>query len=88
MCLRSRAVPKMDPRAANLAVALWDGYVQDARRHAYQWRPVDRWRQDSKDAGLRARARRRSSLCKSSSISLVDLVLLQGCMVILKICET
>ena len=88
MCLRSRAVPKMDPRAANMAVAVWNGYVQDARRHAYQWRPVDRWRQDSKDAGLRARARRRSSLCKSSSISLVDLVLVQGCMVLLKVCET
>ena len=67
-------MPKMDPRAANMAVAVWNGYVQDARRHAYQWRPVDRWWQDSKDVGLVARARRRSSLCKSSSISLVDLV--------------
>ena len=81
-------MPKMDPRAANMAVAVWNGYVQDARRHAYQWRPVDGWRQDSKDVGLVARARRRSSLCKSSSISLVDLVLVEGCMVLLKNCET
>ena len=43
---------------------------------------------NSKDAGLVARARRRSSLCKSSSISLVDLVLVQGCMALLKNCET
>ena len=77
----------MDPRAANMAVAVWNGCTRDARRHAYQWRPVDRWRQASKDAGLRARARRRSSLCKSSSVSLVDLVLVHGCMVLLKNCK-
>ena len=39
MCLRSRGVPKMDPRAANMAVAVWNGCARDARRHAYQWPP-------------------------------------------------
>ena len=38
MCLRGRGVPKMDPRAANMAVAVWNGCAWDARRHAYQWR--------------------------------------------------
>ena len=33
MCLRSRALPKMDPRAANMAVAVWNGCARDARRH-------------------------------------------------------
>ena len=81
-------VAKMEPNAADMALAVWNGYVRDARRHARQWPPADRWRQNSKDVGLRARARRRSSLCKSSSISFVDLVLVHRCMVLLKICET
>ena len=40
----------------------------------------------SKDVGLGARARSRSSLCETSSVSLVDLVLhvVQGCMLLLK----
>jgi hypothetical protein len=37
---------KMDPNAADImadmALAVWNGYVQDARRHARQWRPVER----------------------------------------------
>ena len=53
---------KMDPSAADMAVAVWNGCVRDARRHAHQWRAVDRWWQGSKDVGLAARARRRSSL--------------------------
>ena len=36
MCLRSSAMAKMDPSAANMALAVWNGYVQDARRHAHQ----------------------------------------------------
>ena len=66
MCLRSRDVPKMDANAADMAVAVWNGYVRDARRHARQWRPVEQALQGSKDVGLRARARSRSFLCKSS----------------------
>jgi hypothetical protein len=42
--------------------------------------------QDSKDVGLVARARSRSFLCESSSVSLVDLVLVQRCMLLLNIC--
>ena len=38
----------------------------------------------SKDVGLGARAKSRSSLCESSSVSLVDLVLVEGCMLLLK----
>ena len=36
MCLRSSDMAKMDPNAANMALAVWNGYVQDARRHAGQ----------------------------------------------------
>ena len=68
---------KMDPSAAKMALALWNGYVWDARRHARQWRPVEQAHEGSKDVGLRARARSRSFLCKSSSVSLVDLVLVE-----------
>jgi hypothetical protein len=68
---------KMDPSSADMALAVWNSYVRDARRHARHRRPVDRWRQDSKDVGLRARGRRMSFLCKSSFVSLVDLVLVQ-----------
>ena len=63
MCLRSPDMAKMDPSAADMALAVWNGYVRDARRHARQWRPVEQVLQGSKDAGLRARARSRSSLC-------------------------
>ena len=31
-------VAKMDLIAADMAVAVWNGYVRDARRHADQWR--------------------------------------------------
>jgi hypothetical protein len=35
MCvLRSSDMSKMDPSAADMALAVRDGYVQDARRHA------------------------------------------------------
>ena len=81
-------VAKMEPSAADMALAVWNGYVRDARRHARQWRPVEQALHGSKDVGLRARARSRSFLCKSSSISLVDLVLVRGRMVLLKNCET
>ena len=54
---------KMDPSAAYMAVAVWNGYVWDARRHARQWRPVEQALQGSKDVGLRARVRSRSFLC-------------------------
>jgi hypothetical protein len=27
---------KMDPSAADMALAVWNGYMQDARRHAHQ----------------------------------------------------
>ena len=50
--------------AADMALAVWNGYVHDARRHARQWRPIEQALQDSrdsKDVGLVARARRRSS---------------------------
>jgi hypothetical protein len=66
-----------DPSATDVALAVWNGYVQDARRHARQWRPVEQVLQGSKDVGLGARARSRSSLCESSSLSLVDIVLVQ-----------
>jgi hypothetical protein len=46
---------------ADMALAMWNGYVQDARRHARQWRPVEQVLQDSKDVGLVARAISRSS---------------------------
>ena len=59
-------VAKMDLIAADMAVAVWNGYVRDARRHARQWRPVEQALQGSKDVGLRARGRSRSFLCKSS----------------------
>jgi hypothetical protein len=36
MCLRSPYMAKMDPNAADVALAVWNGYVQDARRHAHQ----------------------------------------------------
>ena len=79
---------KMDVSAAKMALAVWNGYVWDARRRARQWRPVEQAHDGSKDVGLRARARSRSFLCKSSSVSLVDLVLVQGYMVLLKNYET
>jgi hypothetical protein len=41
MCLRSLDMAKMDPNAADMALAVWNGYVQDARRHARQWSPVE-----------------------------------------------
>jgi hypothetical protein len=78
---------KMDPSAADVALAVWNGYVRDARRHARQWRRIEQVLQGSKGVGLRARARSRSSLCESFSVSLVDLVLLQGCMLLLKNCD-
>ena len=59
-------VAKMEPSAADRALAVWNGYVRDARRHARQWHPVAQALQGSKDVGLRARARSRSFLCKSS----------------------
>ena len=59
-------VAKMDANAADMAVAVWNGYVRDAIRHARQWRPVEQALQGSRDVGLRARARSRSFLCKSS----------------------
>ena len=34
MCPRSLDMAKMDPSAADMASAQWNGYVQDARRHA------------------------------------------------------
>jgi hypothetical protein len=73
---------KMDPSAADMALAVWNGYVRDARRH------VEQVLQGSKDVGLGARARSRSSLCESSSVSLVDLVLVHKCMLLLKNCKT
>ena len=36
MCLRSSDMAKMDPNAADMALAVLNGYVQDARRHAGQ----------------------------------------------------
>ena len=74
MCLRSSDMANMDPSAADMALVVWNGCVQDARRHARQWRPIEQVLQDRKDVGLVARARSRSSLCKSSCVSLVDLV--------------
>jgi len=43
MCLRSSDMAKMDPNAADMALAVWNGYVQDARRRASQWHPVERF---------------------------------------------
>jgi hypothetical protein len=34
--IRSSDMAKMDPSAADMALAVWNGYVQDARRHARQ----------------------------------------------------
>ena len=59
-------VAKMEPIDANMAVAVWNGYVRDARRHARQWRPVEQAFQGSRDVGLRAHARSRLFLCQSS----------------------
>jgi hypothetical protein len=87
MCLRSPDMAKLDPSAADVALAVWNGYVRDDRRHAHQWRPVEQVLQGSKGVGLGARARSRSSLCESSSVYLVDLVLVQRCMLLLKNCE-
>ena len=36
MCLRSPDTAKMDPNAADMGLAVWNGYVQDIRRHARQ----------------------------------------------------
>ena len=36
MCLSSSDMAKMDLNAADMALAVWDGYVQDARRLAGQ----------------------------------------------------
>ena len=36
MCLRSSDMAKMDPSAADMALAVWNGYVQYAKRHARQ----------------------------------------------------
>jgi hypothetical protein len=47
--LRSSDIVKMDPSATDMALAAWNGYVQDARRHARQWRLVEHVLQDSKD---------------------------------------
>jgi hypothetical protein len=41
MGLRSPDMAKMDADAAGMALAVWNGYVRDARRHAGQWRPVE-----------------------------------------------
>ena len=77
---------KMDANAAGMALAVWNGYVRDARRHARQWRPVEQVLQGSKDVGLGARGGSRSFLCRSSCVSLVDMVLVQRCMLLLKTC--
>ena len=79
---------KMNASATDMAFAMWNGFVRDARRHARQWRPVEQAHEGSKDVGLRARARSMSFLCKPSSISLVDLVLVDGYMVLLKNYDT
>jgi hypothetical protein len=34
---------KMDANAAGMALAVWNGYVRDARRHAGQWRPSSKF---------------------------------------------
>ena len=34
--IRSPDMAKMDPSAADMALSVWNGYVQDARRHARQ----------------------------------------------------
>ena len=34
--IRSPDMAKMDPSAADMALAVWNGYLQDARRHAHQ----------------------------------------------------
>jgi hypothetical protein len=67
MGLRSPDMAKMDANAADMALAVWNGYVRDARRHAGQWRPVEQVLQGSKDVSLGARARSRTSLCETSS---------------------
>ena len=41
--LRSSDMAKMDPNIADMALAVWNGYVQDARIHARQRRPVERF---------------------------------------------
>jgi hypothetical protein len=41
---------KMDPSAADMALAMWNGYVHDARRHARQRRPVEQVLQHSNGA--------------------------------------
>jgi hypothetical protein len=33
--LRSSDMAKMDPSATDMALAVWNGYVHDARRHAH-----------------------------------------------------
>jgi hypothetical protein len=43
MCLRSPDMAKMDPSAADMALALWSGYVRDARRHARQRAPSSKF---------------------------------------------
>ena len=58
-------MPKMDARAADMALAVWNVYVWDARRHARQWRPVEQALHDSNDVGLIARARSSSFLYTS-----------------------
>ena len=79
MCLRSPDMAKMDPSATDMALAVWNGYVQDARRQSCVTctsvtpRRGKSWM--GQDVGLVARARSRSSICKSSSVSLVGLVL-------------
>ena len=96
MCLRSSDTAKMDPSAADVSLAGWNGsdthtplcrMLEDM--HINDAPPPPRRRaigQDGKDVGLVARVRSRSSLCGSSCVSLVDLVLVQRCMLLLKIC--
>ena len=49
MCYKEPRMPKMDAMAADIALAVWNVYVWDARRHARQWRPVEQALQGSNE---------------------------------------
>ena len=82
MCLRSPYMAKMDPSAADMALSVWNGYVHVSGAPSSKLSRIARtWVSELVPEAGR---------CYVSllSRSLVALFLVQGCMVLLKNCET